>query len=371
MTIKDGKSIKKSSKFRKKPKAKKDNGIKTKDTGLYHCVTEYIEHYIEVCETVDDPDLPGGTERTCHEELLWVEWFEEECTLIGVIDECSDPSNYNTGDCGEDEDDCYYYGTCDDGGEQPQNPCVEYGPGAYMAPCGCIGGTTGRPSCPTPCPTSKEDLDNLFPNAPDQTMNELNTLLNTYMGDFGIDTKEELQHFLAQAGHETGGFNNLGVTENLNYSAQGLLNTWPSRFSRTDPTKENPDDYANDPEKIANFVYGNRLGNNVSGDGYKFRGRGIFQLTGKSNYQEFQNYYNQKYDPNINLINNPNLLVSNHTLAVISALWFYQKRVLDKVSLNANTSVEVVTKKVNGGKNGLSDRITKHNLAKINIDCND
>ncbi len=143
MTIKDGKAIKKSSKHSKKPKTPKE---------LYYCVQEYIEHYIEICETIDDPDAPGGVERSCHEELLWTEWFEEVCVPLGGEDPCYDTANYNTGDCGEDEDDCYYYGTCDDGGgEQPPNPCAQYGPGAYMAACGCIGGTTGITSCPDPC----------------------------------------------------------------------------------------------------------------------------------------------------------------------------------------------------------------------------
>lgn len=233
-----------------------------------------------------------------------------------------------------------------------------------------MGGTTGITMCP-PCPTSKEDLKDLFPNAPDATLEKLKDILNKYMGDYGIDTKEKLQHFLAQAGHETGGFNNLGVTENMNYSVNGLLKTWPTRFSQTDPNKADPDDYANNPSKIGNFVYGSRVGNTATGDGYKYRGRGIFQLTGKSNYQAFQNFYNNRYDPNIDLISNPDLLVADNNLAVLSALWFFQNRVLNKITVNASTLVSSVTYKVNGGDRGLPDRKIKYNSAKQKIDCND
>lgn len=89
-------------------------------------------------------------------------------------------------------------------------------------------------------------------------------------------------------------------------------------FLPTDPNKEDPGNYANNPSKIGNFVYGNRMGNTATGDGYKFRGRGIFQLTGKSNYQAFQNFYNNKYDPDIDLISNPDLLITNNNLSVLS-----------------------------------------------------
>lgn len=92
------------------------------------------------------------------------------------------------------------------------------------------------------CKTSKEDLKKAFPNAPNAVLETLTELLNTYAKQFGIDTQEKLQHFLTQAGQETGGFNTLSVTEDLkNYSSNRLMEVWPSRFSQTDPTKLDPD----------------------------------------------------------------------------------------------------------------------------------
>lgn len=222
------------------------------------------------------------------------------------------------------------------------------------------------------CNTSKADLKKAFPNISDSNAQKLADVLNNIGKDFGIDTKEKLQHFLAQASHETGGFNKLTSTESTYYStASRLEQVWPSRFSQTDKTKKDPDDYIKNSSKLANFVYANRMGNGneASGDGYKYRGRGIFQLTGKSNYQSFTNAYNAKYDPDKDFVANPGLLASDNDIAIISALWYYQNRVLNKITVDSNTSVTSVTYKVNGGDTGIKDRKTQFNKAKNNIDC--
>jgi len=110
-------------------------------------------------------------------------------------------------------------------------------------------------------------------------------VLNVLMPKYGIDSPQRIAAFIAQCSHESGHFEKL--IENLNYSAKGLVMTWPKRFT----TPELANKYARQPEMIANFVYANRLGNGdeSSGDGWKYRGRGLIQLTGKYNYQAFAN----------------------------------------------------------------------------------
>jgi len=231
-------------------------------------------------------------------------------------------------------------------------------------------------NCVTPCDTSKDDLKKLFPNANDIVLQDIANAINKYGKDFGIDTKEKLQHFLAQAGHESAKFT--VFTENLNYRWEKLDLVWGKYFNslsnpNLDPNKANPNDYKRSStsayvnvEKFANYVYGNRMGNNAYGDGYKYRGRGIFQLTGKNNYTAFNNFYRNNYDSSVDIINNPDLLTSNKEMMVISALWFYKNNVLNRIKVNENTSVKSVSVKVNGGTNGLNDRIQIFNIA-INI----
>ena len=181
------------------------------------------------------------------------------------------------------------------------------------------------------CNTSKEDLIAAFPTLSIQNAEILANLINQYGKDYGITTKYDLQHFLSQTAHETGNFSNLASTENMNYTtAARIVKVFPEYFSLTDPTKDNPNDYINNPSAIGNYVYcckdGN--GNIASGDGYKYRGRGLIQLTRKNNYQLFQDDYNSKYEPNIDIINNPELLGTNENLAVLSALWYFNTNVI-------------------------------------------
>lgn len=234
---------------------------------------------------------------------------------------------------------------------------------------------------PDPCKTTKEDLKKVFTSATDANLTTIKDAINTHGKDFGIDSKEKLNHFLAQAGHETGGFKTF--EENLNYKVSRLNEVWPSRFNpEGDPTKDlnkkNPNDYANsdgtyvDKEKLMNYVYGRSdLGNNTTGDGYKYRGRGMFQLTGKANYEEFNTFYQANYESSTNLVTNPGLIVSDLEIGTISALWFFKNKVIDKISNMDSTTVEKVTEKVNGEDIGITDRKNKYNSAKINIDCVD
>ena len=165
---------------------------------------------------------------------------------------------------------------------------------------------------------------------------------------FEINTALRLAHFLAQCGHESVNFKL--TQENLNYSGKGLLGTFPKYFD-----VETALAYERKPEKIANVVYANRMGNGdkASGDGYKFRGRGFIQLTGHDNYAAFGKAIGE------DILANPDLVATKYALA--SAAWFWNKNKINAIADGGATSevVAKVTRKVNGGVIGLDDRI-KH-----------
>jgi putative chitinase len=188
------------------------------------------------------------------------------------------------------------------------------------------------------------NLDKLKGHIPDSVI----AMLPETIEKFELNTSLRLAHFLAQAGHESGGFK--AVNENLNYGAKGLLGTFAKYFTPDTATL-----YERKPEKIANLVYASRMGNGdkASGDGYKFRGRGYIQLTGKDNYSAFDKVVEE------NLIEQPDLVATKYPL--LSAAWFFHKNNLHKIADEGATDAVVtkVTKRVNGGTIGLADRI-KH-----------
>ena len=169
------------------------------------------------------------------------------------------------------------------------------------------------------------------------------------MEKFEINTPLRLAHFLAQCGHESGGFKL--VQENLNYGAKGLMGIFKKYF----PTEELAKQYERKPEKIANKVYGSRMGNGpeASGEGFKFCGRGYIQLTGKDNYIAFGKSINE------DITATPSLVATKY--ALLSAAWFFNKNGLHKLADGGATDAVVtsITKRVNGGTIGLPDRI-KH-----------
>jgi putative chitinase len=166
---------------------------------------------------------------------------------------------------------------------------------------------------------------------------------------FGIDTPLRLAHFLAQCGHESGGFK--ATQENLNYSAKGLMGIFKKYF----PTQALAEQYQRNPQKIASKVYGGRMGNGPesTGEGFKFRGRGYIQLTGKENYTAFGKSINE------DMTVNPDKVATHYPL--LSAAWFFSKNGLHKMADQGATDAVVtqITKRVNGGTIGLADRI-KH-----------
>ena len=193
------------------------------------------------------------------------------------------------------------------------------------------------------------DLNKLKGHVPDAVIAQIPFI----MGKYGIDTPVKLAHFLGQSCHESGNFSILN--ENLNYSAERLVIIFPKYFKGKDVTK-----YNHNPEKIANLVYGNRMGNGDenSGEGYKFHGRGFIQLTGKDNYKTFGASIGE------DLVTNPDLVSSKYALA--SAAWFFSKNCLKKCEgINVET-ITSVTKCINGGTIGLDDRI-KHTTEFYNL----
>jgi putative chitinase len=189
------------------------------------------------------------------------------------------------------------------------------------------------------------NLDKLKGHVPDSVIAQIPGIQDK----FEINTPLRLAHFLAQCGHESGGFKL--VNENLNYGAKGLRGIFSKYF---------PDDviaaaYERKPEKIANKVYGGRMGNGpeASGDGWKFHGRGFIQLTGHDNYKAFAASIGE------DTVANPDLVATKYPLA--SAAWFFHKNGLHKLADGGATDAVVtsITKRVNGGTIGLEDRI-KH-----------
>ena len=169
--------------------------------------------------------------------------------------------------------------------------------------------------------------------------------LNSTFDKYEINTPKRQAGFIGQCQHESGNFKTL--EENLHYSAQSLMRVWPSRFDAATAEK-----YANNPEMIANKVYGGRadLGNTQDGDGWKFHGRGVIQLTGRSNVTVCGDALGQPFSEHPELLLEPQW-------ACMSAGWFWNKRNLNELADNEDWTS--ITKRINGGTIGLQDRIDR------------
>jgi len=170
--------------------------------------------------------------------------------------------------------------------------------------------------------------------------------LEEILPDYEIDTPNRVAAWLGQTAHESGGYR--ALRENLNYSAAGLNGIFKKYF----PTIESAKPYERQPEKIANKIYASRMGNGPesSGDGFKYRGRGLIQLTGKSNYQSFADSIEETLEDTI-------AFLETYEGAVQSACWFWESNNLN--ALADKMDIKLMTKKINGGYIGLEDRI-KH-----------
>ena len=165
---------------------------------------------------------------------------------------------------------------------------------------------------------------------------------------FEINTPERQAAFIGQCAHESANFKTL--QENLNYGAKGLNATWPSRF----PSEAEAQPYHRQPEKIANKVYSGRMGNLDEGDGWKYRGRGLIQLTGKDNYRLASDALG------VDFIADPDLVLTKE-YAALTAAWYWNKRGLNKEADAKDFTG--MTKKINGGVIGLADRVAHINTA--------
>ena len=195
--------------------------------------------------------------------------------------------------------------------------------------------------------SSSFKLDKLKGHIPDSVLAQIPDTA----AKFNITNPLRLAHFLAQCGHESGGWR--ATSENLNYSSKGLMGIFKKYF----PTLALAEQYARKPEAIASRVYGGRMGNGVEAtkEGFKFRGRGYIQLTGKDNYKAFDAFVPEE------IIANPDLVATKYPL--MSAAWFFNKNglwaICDKGADQG--TVTAVTKRVNGGTIGLPDRIKHFN----------
>jgi putative chitinase len=190
---------------------------------------------------------------------------------------------------------------------------------------------------------TRAQIKSIFPKASESDVDAFIKFGEDALKKSGIlDMVTRLQYFLAQLGHESNGLTSR--EENLNYSATRLTEIWPGRFPTIDVAKP----YERNPEKLANFVYGGRMGNVNPGDGYRYRGRGYIQLTGRETYREIGRI------AGIDLENNPDAAAKpENAIKIACAFWTWK---------NINPACDVsdftaVTKKINGGTNGLNDRL--------------
>lgn len=192
------------------------------------------------------------------------------------------------------------------------------------------------------------NLDKLATKIPVNVLEQIPLI----MEKFSLNTPLRLAHFLSQCAHESGNFK--AVTENLNYGAKGLMSIFGKYFKDDVIAKA----YERKPEKIANKVYASRMGNGdeASGDGWKFRGRGYIQLTGKDNYSQFDKVVED------DILANPDLVATKYPL--MSAAFFFEKNNLWKICDGGADKEDVIalTKRINGGTHGLEDRLAKFSL---------
>ena len=209
-----------------------------------------------------------------------------------------------------------------------------------------FGAVAPTPVTTVAIPPSSFKLDALKGHIPDAVIAQIPDTA----AKFNITNPLRLAHFLAQCGHESGGFK--FINENLNYSADGLKRTFGKYFPG-----DLANSYARQPEKIASRVYGSRMGNGdeSTGEGFKFRGRGYIQLTGKSNYTKFAQFIGE------DTVTNPDLVSTKYPLA--SAAFFFDSNSLWSICDRGadEATITAVTRRVNGGTNGLADRIKHFN----------
>ena len=239
-----------------------------------------------------------------------------------------------------------------------------------------------------PCKTSAADLKAMFgPTLTDAKATQLADVLNKYAGKFGIDSKEKLQHFLAQAGYESDIFTT--TKERTSYQVSVAKGIFNDLFKANGKNINDFGSYLNskgiayidDKEAFFNFVYDDAVrgnargwsknGNTNPGDGYLYIGRGVIQLTGREKYTNFTNWYQININSNKNFVDNPALLDTDFEVGVIASLWFFKTFVIGSgLSIDAQTTSSQVTKKVNPKMLEQDKRDKNFKTAKTTIKCN-
>jgi putative chitinase len=203
-----------------------------------------------------------------------------------------------------------------------------------------------------------EQLKKICPTLKDDRAVAISGLMNVVCPKYEINTPLRLQAFLAQIAHESGEFSI--KTESMNYSTpERIVAIWPSRFNLTGEGKLNAHDYIHNAEKLGNQVYAGRMGNGApeTGDGFRYRGGGYLQLTGKESYQRYADYIKKDVGETANLVR------STDEFALDSACWEFviDKRLNDKADAQ---DFITITKRINGGTIGLTERLGYYKLAK-------
>ena len=203
---------------------------------------------------------------------------------------------------------------------------------------------------------TEQQLKQIMPGCSDPAT--WSTALNGAMAQFEVTSPERMAAFLAQIAHESGQLTRL--SENLNYSAKRLMQVWPNRF----PTMEKALQYERNPERLANCVYAKRLGNGdeASGDGWSYRGRGLIQLTGRGNYRSAAQGIGMPLEEQPDLLLQPGP-------AALSAAWFWKSHGLNELADDYNDDddtedFKIITKRINGGTVGLKERVAFWEKAK-------
>ena len=220
---------------------------------------------------------------------------------------------------------------------------------------------------------TNNDLKTIFPKAKVDNLKTLETTINLEGNSYSINSNNILAHYLAQSGHETGGFTNTSITESLFYKTSSTVKSTFGSKSSINLAVQAEDDriaaatlngekdipinkYLKNSENFANKAYSFKIGNGDenSGDGYLFRGRGFFQLTGRSNYNSFTKAYNSMYGTSEDFVKNPSKVATDNNIAIKSSFWFFNKFTVPKI--NAGKDFKAITKTINAGAVGLDER---------------
>ncbi len=202
---------------------------------------------------------------------------------------------------------------------------------------------------------TNSELTKIFPNGKKEHLKNIESTINLYGADYGLTSYNHIAHLLGQVGHETGGFTKSATVEGGSYSLERIKVVFGSD-SRQYASALTDSKYIRNEVNFLNMAYANKLGNGneASGDGYLYRGRGYIQLTGKSNYTEFNKFYQSMYGNSVNLVANPGLVGTDNRIGILSALFYFKQHTVP--AINKGRNFTQITKTVNAKAVGLKER---------------